>query len=92
MLLGDLRDAAVGARKADGQLVAEPERGVVVAIERDRHDRQARPLGELRGDEPGGDVRRDLVLVHGDDHPSVDTPEHHSGALSTTGCLSRTSQ
>jgi hypothetical protein len=57
MLLADLRDIPVGARKSEGQLVAEPERGVVPAIERDRRDRQARPLGELRGDQPGGEAR-----------------------------------
>jgi hypothetical protein len=51
--------------------VAEPERGVAPAVEDDRHDRQASPLGEVRGDQPGGDVRRDLVLVHGEDHFSM---------------------
>src|SRR6266700_3270373 len=71
MLLADLRNATVGARKANRQLVAEPERGVVPAIERDRRDRQARPLRKLRGDQSGGDVRRDLVHVHGARCPST---------------------
>jgi hypothetical protein len=75
MLLRDLRNAA-RARKAEGQLVAEPVRGVVAAVEGDRRDRQARPLGELRGDQAGGNVRRDLILAHADDHSPATTRRH----------------
>ena len=65
MLLLDLCDVGVGTRQAHGQLVAEPEGGVVPPVERDGHDREIGPLRKLRCDEPSRDGRRDVSLVHG---------------------------
>ncbi len=76
MLLVDLRDVAFRARQAHRQLVAKTERGVIPPIEPGLHDRQVRPLRELLGDQPSGDMRRDLAPVHGNDHSSMAAGRH----------------
>ena len=68
VLLGHLRYVVLTAGQANGELTAQPERGVVPPAEPDRDHRQPGPLRKLTSDQPGCDLRGDLVPVHYRDH------------------------
>jgi hypothetical protein len=66
MFLVDLRDVPLVAGEPHGHPVAETERGVVPAVERDRTNLEPGPLGELRGNQTRDHVHRDVCLAHGE--------------------------
>ncbi len=65
MFLFHLRGLALGAWQTHGHVLAETKGPVIPSVERDRLDREVRPVRKLHGEQPAHKSYADVYFVRG---------------------------